>query len=82
MCHGMGMATPFEPYSMAHWRQRAEEARAASESISDPNARRILLEIAQNYEELAERVKRRALTKSAVPKWTKNHTRTRARPIG
>ncbi|HWI27458.1 MAG TPA: hypothetical protein VN668_10855 [Stellaceae bacterium] len=34
------------------WRDRAEEARAHAESMINPSARRIMLEIAEGYEKL------------------------------
>ena len=37
-----------------HWRNRAKEARAQAEQMSDPEVRRELLEIAATYERLAE----------------------------
>jgi hypothetical protein len=41
------------------WRDRAEEARTMAEGTADADARRIMLSIAQNYEELAERAEQR-----------------------
>jgi len=45
----------------AHWRDRAEEARVRAEQFSDPQARRMMLDIAAEYERLAERAERRRL---------------------
>jgi len=42
-----------------HWRTRAKEARAAADLITDPDARRTMLEIAAKYERLAERATQR-----------------------
>jgi hypothetical protein len=42
----------------AYWRERAEKARAQAEQMRDPTARRTLLDIAQNYEQLAEQAER------------------------
>jgi hypothetical protein len=39
--------------SPEYWRERAEEARAQASQMRDPSARRTLLEIAENYEQLA-----------------------------
>jgi hypothetical protein len=39
----------------AHWRERAEEARRVAETLADPKARQTMLEIAGNYDRLAER---------------------------
>ena len=36
-----------------HWRQRAQEARAMAEQITDSRARRRMLNIADQYEKLA-----------------------------
>ena len=36
-----------------HWRQLAQEARVAADKLDDPDARKTMLEIAENYEELA-----------------------------
>jgi hypothetical protein len=38
----------------AHWHHRAEHARADAEEITDPEAKRTLLAIAAQYEELAQ----------------------------
>jgi hypothetical protein len=37
-----------------HWRNRAKEARAQAEQMSDPQAKQQLLEIASGYERLAK----------------------------
>jgi hypothetical protein len=42
-----------------HWRNRAEEARVNAEQISDPESKRMMLEIAEGYLRLAERAERR-----------------------
>ena len=42
-----------------HWRDRAEEARVNAEQMSDPESRRMMLEIADGYVRLAERAARR-----------------------
>jgi hypothetical protein len=39
----------------AHWRSRAEEARAMAEQITDEMARRSMLDIAEGYERIAQR---------------------------
>jgi hypothetical protein len=39
----------------AHWRERADEARRVAETLVDPKARQTMLEVAANYERLAER---------------------------
>jgi hypothetical protein len=42
-----------------HWRGRAEEARVHAEEISDPEARKTMLQIAEDYEKLAKRAEQR-----------------------
>jgi hypothetical protein len=42
-----------------HWRDRAEEARVNAEQMSDPESRRMMLEIADGYMRLSERAERR-----------------------
>jgi hypothetical protein len=42
-----------------HWRQRAEEARAVAEQMADPEARRMMLNIADGYDKLAQRAEER-----------------------
>ena len=39
-----------------HWRQRAAEARAMAENMTDPQAKRAMLRVADSYEEIAKRV--------------------------
>ena len=43
-----------------HWRYRAEEARAMAESMTDPEAKRLMLNVAADYERLAKRAEDRA----------------------
>jgi hypothetical protein len=43
-----------------HWIDRAQEARALAEHISDPEAKRTMLKNADDYERLAQRAKERA----------------------
>src|SRR5262245_30307438 len=57
-----------------HWRERAEEARANAEQISNPEARRKMYEIAESYDRLAQRAEERlAHAPSApapLPRWS------------
>jgi hypothetical protein len=45
----------------AHWRQRAQEARRIADQLHDPAARQAMLEVSQNYEQLATIVEKRAI---------------------
>jgi molecular chaperone GrpE (heat shock protein) len=42
-----------------HWRERAEEARVHAEQLTDPDSRKKMLRIAEDYEELARRAEKR-----------------------
>ena len=46
-----------------HWQDRANESRSVAETLSDPEAKRVMLEIADSYELLA----RRAAVRSETP---------------
>jgi hypothetical protein len=52
------MQRPF-PDDPQHWRLRAEEARVCAELISDPESKRAMLEIADQYEQIAHRAEER-----------------------
>ena len=41
-----------------YWRARAEEARTQADQMTDLTARRTLLDIAENYDQLAEQAER------------------------
>ena len=43
-----------------HWLNRAGEARALADDLNDPETRRSMLRIADEYERLAERARERA----------------------
>jgi hypothetical protein len=43
-----------------HWRSRAEEARAMAESLTDPEAKQLMLNVAADYEKLAKRAEERS----------------------
>src|SRR5262245_22759707 len=42
-----------------HWRERAEEARTVAESLADSECRRMMLQVADDYEKLANRAEER-----------------------
>ena len=43
----------------AHWRERAEEARTTGEGLTDPIAKKTMMEIAEGYELMAKRAETR-----------------------
>jgi hypothetical protein len=49
----------------SHWRQRAQEARAEAEKLSDASMKQAMLEIAARYERLAEIAEHRTAAKRA-----------------
>jgi hypothetical protein len=54
------MADPSYINDPDHWRQRAEEARAIANQVSDVDAKVAMLRIADEYERLARRAAARA----------------------
>jgi hypothetical protein len=50
-----------------HWRSRAEEALVQAEQMGDPIARGTMLDIAAQYERLAERAEQRTLGEKQPP---------------
>jgi hypothetical protein len=51
-------------HGMTYWRNRAQEARELAEQLTTAEARRIMLDIAESYENLAEGVQQRILAKT------------------
>jgi len=49
-----------------HWRARAEEARTVAESLFDANCKRMMLEVADDYETLARRAEEREKSQARV----------------
>ena len=45
-----------------YWRSRANEVRAVAVHMTDAHAKAVMLQIAQDYEKLAERAAQRAVT--------------------
>ena len=45
--------------SPKYWQERAEEARTMAEAMSDPDAKREMLGIAESYERIAKRAEAR-----------------------
>jgi hypothetical protein len=43
----------------AHWRQRAAEARTIADQMTDPEGKRRMLEVAENYNRIADRAEER-----------------------
>ena len=58
--------TPAAPRDAAHWRARAEEARAIAGAMRDPETHRAMLSIAAGYERLAGAAERRETGKGDV----------------
>jgi hypothetical protein len=46
------------------WRKRAKEARALAKQMRDPESKRALLRVAENYEKIAKRAAARLAAKS------------------
>jgi len=44
---------------VAHWKERAEDARRVAIVLTDPDARKNMLEVAESYERLAVRARLR-----------------------
>jgi len=55
----MGQGMPVRFGSPQFWQERAEEARAMAEGMSDPVARHAMLGIAESYEKIAKRAEAR-----------------------
>jgi hypothetical protein len=55
------MVDPSYVNDPTHWRQRAQEARAIADQITDLPAKAAMLRIAEDYERLAKRAEKRAI---------------------
>ena len=47
--------------NVTHWKDRAEEARAHAQQLTDPEAKRMMLDIATSYDGIAARAEERIL---------------------
>jgi len=56
----MAQRLPYGDRTPQYWRAHAEEARARAEEMSNPEGRRIMLEIATLYDEMGGRADREA----------------------
>jgi hypothetical protein len=54
-------------YGPEHWLTRAKEARDEAERFTDAKARQMMLNIARNYEELAQAAARIAAARGDAP---------------
>jgi len=54
------MASPSYINDPNHWRDRAEEVRKLAEHMTDPESKRAMVRIAEDYEQLAQRAAKRA----------------------
>jgi hypothetical protein len=50
-----------------HWRSCAEEARTIADDIKDAEVRRMMLSVAEAYDQLADRAQERILTGGKQP---------------
>jgi hypothetical protein len=48
----------------AHWRQRAQASRAEADRLNNPDAKKIMLEIAEAFARLADRAEKRGKPKA------------------
>jgi hypothetical protein len=53
-------------HNAEYWRSRAEEARAVATQMMEPHTKAVMLQIAQDYEKLAERAGRRSQIKAKL----------------
>jgi hypothetical protein len=49
-----------------HWQERAQEARVHADQLTDPEAKRMMLGIAESYDRLAKRAEERQLSAGTV----------------
>src|SRR5262245_60903734 len=52
-----------------HWRERAEEARTVADELTDPDSKRRMLRIADDYEELARSAEKRLAAPKDNHEW-------------
>ena len=58
---------PLKSDDAAYWRERASETRAAADRLRDGDAKRATLEIAKNYDAIANEFEQRAARKKITP---------------
>jgi hypothetical protein len=76
-CHPFVSPMPVRlPTNPKNWRDRAEEARATAELMTDPEAKRIMLVIAASYSMLANLAEERQAAAKKIPLRRRPHTRS------
>jgi len=53
---GKAMTARFSFGTPAYWRARAEESRVMADDMDDPEARRLMLDVAEGYDKIAKQI--------------------------